>query len=469
MSLPEPLVAGWRCVSKWLALLMAPAPVSAIDPGIMTQSRAARYMIRVLAGVIAVFFVWSALVKLDEVVTGQGKVVASGANQVIQSLEGGIIENLYVREGQQVEVGDPIVRIDDTQFQASFREQEQARASLEAQVIRLKSLMQTVLVSPAADTWENQVQIIDQVPDFSGIPNPAIAREEYGAWRAALQAVHSDLAIVEQQVQEAERSVERLERQIPHTRLESRLASEERAMNEPLVARGSIAPSVLNNLRQKEAAIKARLAEQEGQLAESREFLEEAGLKYRNIAVQFRNEQQLRLSEVHSKLAQLEENRVGLKDKVDRTVLRSPIRGIVKAVYSKSLGGVAQAGVPLVEIVPADDQLIIETRVNPQDIGFIHKGQNARVQFSAYDFVVYGGLEGKVTHVSADTVTDEDGQPFYLIHVETGKSYLGEAGAGLDIMPGMTSSVNIMTGKRSLLAYLAKPILRARQTALREP
>jgi adhesin transport system membrane fusion protein len=191
----------------------------------------------------------------------------------------------------------------------------------------------------------------------------------------------------------------------------------------------------------------------------------EAQRKMKETELSFRNEARKELAENLGRLNALNESAVALNDKVDKSQIKSPVRGRVQRVLVNTVGGVVQAGKDLVEIVPLDDKLVLEAKVNPRDIAFIHPGQSANVKFTAYDSSIYGGLEATVENISPDTVVDEKGNAFYLVRVQTKKPQLGES---MPIIPGMTAEVDVLTGKKSVLSYLLKPVLKVKQNALRE-
>jgi adhesin transport system membrane fusion protein len=201
------------------------------------------------------------------------------------------------------------------------------------------------------------------------------------------------------------------------------------------------------------------------QISRIQASISEASSKLEEVGLAFRNESGKELAETMSKLNSVAEGSVGLSDKVSRSVLRSPVKGTVKRLLINTVGGVVQPGKDVVEVVPLEDNLLLEARVQPRDIAFLRPGQKAIVKFTAYDFSIYGGLDGKLEHIGADSVVDEKGNAFYTVRVRTNKSTLGD---NLPVIPGMVAEVDIVTGEKSVLTYLLKPVLRAKARAFSE-
>ena len=239
-------------------------------------------------------------------------------------------------------------------------------------------------------------------------------------------------------------------------------------MNRPLAKEGIVPQVELIKLERQVNEMRGELENARLLLPKQNSLLKESILKRIDVALQFRVNAQKELDEKRNKLAQVTEGQVGLKDRVARTSVLSPVRGTIKTIKVNTVGGVVQPGMDLVEVVPLEDNLLVEARVLPKDIAFLRPGLPAIVKITAYDFAIYGGLQGTLEHISADTIQDDKGNAFYLVRVRTGKSFLGDASKPLPIIPGMMANVDIITGKKSVLDYLLKPILRARYTALRE-
>ena len=246
------------------------------------------------------------------------------------------------------------------------------------------------------------------------------------------------------------------------------LAAQELSMNRPLAKEGIVPQVELIKLERQVNEMSGELENTRLLLPKQNSLLKEAILKRIDVALKFRVDSQKELEEKRSKLAQVTEGQVGLKDRVARTSVVSPVKGTIKTIKVNTVGGVVQPGMDLVEVVPLEDTLLVEAKVLPKDIAFLRPGLPAIVKITAYDFAIYGGLKGTLEHISADTIQDDKGNAFYLVRVRTEKSYLGDSKKPLPIIPGMMANVDIITGKKSVLDYLLKPILRARYTALHE-
>lgn len=351
---------------------------------------------------------WANVAILDEVTVGQGKVIPSSQIQVIQNLEGGIVNKLLVREGQIVTDQQILMQIDNTRFQATFNEAQRKMASLEIEVLRLDAEMNN---------------------------KPMIIPTEFTVKNSDL--VEAEKALYYSRQEELKQLVSALN-----------LAEKELALSKPLVARGAVSEVEILRLERTANEIKGKL-------------------------YQFKSQALEQLNKSKGALAALKEAHMADKDCLVRTTVRSPVKGIVKQIKINTLGGVIQPGMDIIEIVPLDDTLLIEAKIKPSDIGFIKIGQSAMVKLSAYDFAIYGGLVGKVEQISADTINDDKQQnnkeeTYYIIRVRTDKNFLGTEKNPLYIIPGMMATVDILTGHKSVLDYLLKPILKAKQTALRE-
>lgn len=352
---------------------------------------------------IIVFLLWAKNAILDEVTTGQGKVIPSSQIQVIQNLEGGIVQKMLVRDGQIVEKGEVLMLIDDTRFSATYKEALKKIADYEIEILRLQ-----------AEIDEKKFTLSTELTKA----NPGLV--------AAEQALHESRKLELNQLKQG-----------------LHFAQKELTMTKPLVAKGAVSEVEV-----------LRLARTVNELASK--------------IISFKSKTLEQLNKAKGDLAALKESSLADKDRLLRTTVRSPVKGIVKQVKINTIGGVVQPGMDILEIVPLNDTLLIEAKIRPSDIGFIHAGQKAMVKLTAYDFSIYGGLEGKVEQISADTISNEKDEAFYVIRVRTDKNYLGTKKKPLFIIPGMLASVDILTGHKSVLDYLLKPILKAKQTALRE-
>ena len=414
------------------------------------QPLRARAILYAVAVTFVLLVVWSALAQIDEVTKGQGKVIPSQQVQVIQSLDGGVLTEILVREGDSVEKGQLLVRLDQTRSQSTFRENRAEFQALSVRAARLRALVHDTAFEP-------DPELAADVPDI-------VAEET-----ALFESRRAELLLSQQIAQE--QLVQRNEELVEVTALERQaarsldLSQQELAITRPMVASGAVSEVEILRLEREVNQLSGERKQAAAQIKRIKSAIEEAQRKLASVEVEFENKVREELAETLSRINSLRETAEGLSDRVKGTEIRSPVNGTVKQLYFYTIGGVVLPGKEIIEIVPADDTLLLEARVQPRDIAFLVPGQEALVKFTAYDFVIYGGLEGVVEHIGADTIMDEEGNPYYEVTVRTHESSLA---ADKPIIPGMVVEVDILTGKKSVLAYLMKPILRARQYALTE-
>ena len=297
---------------------------------------------------------------------------------------------------------------------------------------------------------------------------PALAATERALFESRQQQLANEVAGLEEQLAQRRQELRELGSKQVQYRSSLELLRKEIAMSEPLVAQGAISQVEILRLKRAEVESRGQMDSTALAIPRAESAIKEVERKIDETRGRYRSEALAQLSEAQTELSKTRATTQALEDRVQRTLVTSPVRGIVKQLLVNTIGGVIQPGSDLVEIVPLDDTLLIEAKVRPQDIAFLHPGQEAMVKFTAYDFTIYGGLPAKLEQIGADTITDDKGNSFYLIKLRTDKSYLGSAEHPLLIIPGMVASVDIITGKKSVLSYLLKPILRARAEALRE-
>nr|WP_199861572.1 MULTISPECIES: HlyD family type I secretion periplasmic adaptor subunit [Pseudomonas] len=408
-------------------------------------------------GVIAFFvflLTWAHFAVIDEVTKGDGKAIPSSRIQKIQNLEGGIVAQIYVKEGQIVEAGAPLIRLDDTRFASNVGETEADRVAMELRVERL-----------SAEVENRPLNITAQAR--KSVPNQA-ANEE-SLYMSRRQQLADEIGGLQQQLVQRQQELREFSSKAEQYRSSLNLLRQEISMSEPLVARGAISPVEVLRLRRSEVETRGMLDGTTLAVPRAQAAIGEVQRKIDETRGKFRSEALTQLNEARTDLAKTQATAKGLEDRVSRTMVTSPVRGIVKQVLVNTVGGVIQPGSDMAEIVPLDDSLLVEARIRPQDIAFLHPGQKAMIKFTAYDYTIYGGLEGTLEQIGADTVQDEEKKnTFYLIKLRTNKSHLGSDEKPLLIIPGMVASVDIITGKKSVLSYLLKPIIKSRAEALHE-
>ncbi len=396
---------------------------------------------------------WASTTSLDEVTRGEGKVVPSSKIQVIQNLEGGILAEVLVAEGQIVDKDQILLKIDDTRFSSSFRETELKYYELQARTARLE-----------AESSGTKLTLPQSIIEHQAI----LASDEQALYESRQLELESTIRVLRQQ--EAQRRQELVERQSRQKQLQRsfELSDEELRMSAPLVEAGVLSEVELLRLKR---AVNDMRGEMDGNrlaMPRIRAALNEVRQKIDEQKVRFKTDAAKQLSEVKAELARTQETVLSSQDRVTRTQVRSPVNGTIKLLKINTVGGIIQPGMDLVEIVPIEDNLLIEAKIRPSDIAFLRPGQEAMTKMTAYDFSIYGGLPAKLERISADTITDEKDESFYLIYLRTEKNYIDSNKGKLEIIPGMTTTVDILTGKKTVLDYLLKPILKAKNEALRE-
>ena len=415
-------------------------------------------VVRITLWAILAFFVvmltWAALADIDEVTRGDGRAIPSSRLQKVQNLEGGIVSEVFVHEGEIVKAGAPLLRLDDTRFRSNAGESEADRLALEARVQRLTAQLAD------KETLELPPEIAQKSPD--------IANGEMELFTSVKQRIQSEIGGLNEQLVQKKQELLDYQAKASQTRRSLGLLQQEISMSEPLVAKGAISKVEILRLRRSEVDTRGQLESVTLAIPRAQAAIKEIENKIGETRDRYRSEALSQLNEARTDLSKTQASGKAIEDRVNRTLVTSPVRGVVQQLMVNTIGGVIQPGSDLVEIVPLDDTLLIETKIRPQDIAFLHPGQEAMVKFTAYDYTIYGGLKAKLEQISPDTVTDKDGKSFDIVRLRTEKNHLGSDQKPLLIIPGMVASVDIITGKKTILAYLLKPILRARAEAFRE-
>lgn len=407
------------------------------------------WLIMVLIGTL---LGWAAYFEIDEVARGDGKVIPSSQIQVIQNLEGGILEELLVKEGDIVEKDQILLRINDTRFSSPLRESQSQRGALQAKIARL-----------TAEAEHKEFIILKEILD----QDKEFWQSEKSLFLARQQGLQATVNILEQQKNQKSQEIRELKSKQSQLEKSRNLVQQELKITRPLVKQGIMSEVELLRLERQANDIQGEMETTRLGIPRIESALEEVKRKIEESAANFRSLAQGELNENKAKLSGLSESNVALEDRVKRTAVRSQVRGTVKQIKVNTAGGVVQPGMDLLEIVPLEDNLLIEAKVRPSDIAFLHSGQSAMIKFTAYDFSIYGGLTAKLEHISADSITNEKGEPFFLIRLRTDKNYLGNA-KHLPIIPGMITTVDILTGRKTILDFLMKPLNKIRERALRE-
>lgn len=431
-----------------------------------------RLIIWSVAAMMVCFLIWSYFSKLDQVTTGQGKVIPSSQVQIIESLDGGILQEVFVQEGVRVEKGQPLARIDDTRFRSDFAQQEQEVYSLQTNVIRMRTELDSIVITDMSSDWREQVKITKtplEFPEDIVQQEPGLVKRQQEEYTGRLDNLINQLEILARQIQQRQQETEELSSKINTLTTSYQLVSRELELTKPLARKGIVPEVELLKLERTVNDIQGELQTLRLLRPKLKATIDEAILKRRDAVFVYATDLRAQLNEMQTRLSRITQAQIGAFDKVSKAVITSPVVGTIKSIHINTLGGVVQPGEEIIEIVPSEDKLLIETKIMPKDIAFLHPGLPAIVKVTAYDFTRYGGLKGTVEHISADTSQDEEGNSFYIIRVRTEESSLEkEDGTQMPIIPGMLTSVDVITGKRSILEYILNPILRAKESALRE-
>jgi len=413
----------------------------------------AHLMLFMILAFFTIFFFWASFAELDEVTRGDGTVIPSSEIQKISSLEGGIVEEFFIKKGDEVEKGDILVRLSDIAASSDLGSNEARYLGLLAAVTRLQS------------------EVEGRLPEFpeevmQGAPQSVT--EEMNAYRANADKISSQTMIMEQQKSQRSQELNELQVRASDIRGQLSLIREEKQMVEPLVSSGS-APRM--ELLQLDRQIKEKQTELNGVLSaipRARSAIGEANARISEVKSTARAQSQTELSAKMIEMNAIKQGLAGLQDRKTRADIKSPVNGYIKDLKVYTVGGVVQPGQEFIEIVPKDDQLLVEARINPKDIAFLYPDQPGIVKITAYDFAIYGGLKGKVVSISPDAVTDEEGNSFYTIQMLTEENALQRRGEVLPIIPGMVASVDILTGEKTVMEYLLKPFIKTLNNSLNE-
>ncbi len=408
--------------------------------------------ILIICLLVAAFF-WAYAAEVDEVTRGEGRVIPSSKIQIVQNLEDGILKEVFVKEGATVREGEVLLRIDDTGVAASYGELRANRFALLGRVARL--------------TAQAENKPLHFPPELTAEAGDIASNEEQ-LFNASESALQSQISILRVQADQRKQEMAELRAKLDKLRTSLGLANEELELTEPL-ARSGIVPAIdLIRIKRQVADLAGEYRTTQLSVPRARSALQEANRRIEEKFNTRRTESLTELNQSRGELAQIEETIRAARDRVMRTDVVSPVNGIIKELKVRTVGGVIKPGMDLVEIVPVDDTLLVEARIRPADIAFLSLNQVATVKLTAYDFSIYGGLDGRLERISADTITDDEGESFYHVIIRTDQNYLERRGEKLPIIPGMVASVDVLTGRKTILDYLLKPILKARNKALSE-
>jgi adhesin transport system membrane fusion protein len=410
----------------------------------------ARSLLNFAAVTLLLLLFWAAMAHVDEVTRGEGKVVPTRQLQVIQSFDGGVVQELAVKEGQIVQAGDLLLRIDSTRFESGAQENRVTLLALQAKALRLQALTQGTPFLPS-------LQLMKEAGD--------VVEAERRLYESRRSEITAQISIAQSQLAQRQQELSEVRARRDQAARGFELTQQEYNATKPLVKSGAVSEVEILRLERDLARLRGDRDQAAAQIERVQEAINEATRKIQEVELTSRNQMRTELGDTMSKIASLTQGSRALADKVKLSEIKSPVRGTIKRLLVNTVGGVVLPGKEVVEIVPLDEALILEARIRPQDIGFLRPGQEALVKFTAYDFAVYGGLAADLEQIGADSITDDKGNSFYVVRLRTRKTTLGE---NLPIIPGMVAEVDILTGKKTVLSYLMKPVLRAKANALSE-
>ena len=410
----------------------------------------ARWLLRVAGVVLLLLLIWAGVSEIDEVTRGDAKVVPTSQVQVVQSVDGGVVVELMVREGQVVEAGQILARVDPVRFVSSLGESKASQLAMQAKVLRLQALTRGTAFNPPPELVRN-------APD-------TVAQERH-LYESRRNEISAQIGVAQNQLAQRQQELNEMNARREQAVRGLELVQKELNATRPMVATGAVSEVEVLRLERDVARLRGDREQATAQISRVESAIAEAMRRIDEVRLTASNQMSAELSETMSKLSSLSEGGRVLEDKVLKADIKSPVRGTIKRLLVPTVGAVVQPGKELVEVVPMDDALILEARIAPKDIAFLRPHQEALVKFTAYDFSIYGGLQADVENISADSVVDEKGNAFYIVRVRTRKASLGN---NLPVIPGMVAQVDILTGKKTILSYLLKPVLRAKANALSE-
>ncbi len=410
-------------------------------------------VVMILALFVIAAILWMHWARIDVVIRGAGKVSPASQVQNIQSLEGGIVSDIMVREGQYVDAGQPLIKMSDVAFSSSFEENRLLYLELLARSGRLN-----------AEAFQTEYDLDAEVAKEA----PGLAQAERSLLASNLQQLAETLKVHDEKISQQQSALREARSRQSQLKKSLELVQKEIEIKRPLRDRGIISEVEFLQLQQRETELQGEIDAVRLSVPRINSTIEEARFTKQKERLDFQNKAKKELNEVNAEIGRIREAQTALQDRVKRTTLRSPVRGIVQRLYVNTIGGVVNPGNNILDIVPQDDSLLVEVNIEPADIADVHVGQFARLKFSAYDFAIHGSLQGIVTFISADTITNEDGASHFLVRIKPNRLHLGASSEELPVKVGMTAEADIITDKKTILSYLTEPVHRGIDKALRE-
>lgn len=428
--------------------------MSSLSSAVLQRSSKSSKIIVKLGAVLVIWFLlWAHFAEIDEITRGNGKVIPSSHIQVIQNLEGGIVSDILVEEGGLIKKDQVLVKIDNKKFFSSLEESKLKLDELRAKAVRLYA-------EAYKKPFKPDDKLLKSIPDF--------IKKERSLYLSNQKQLLSSIKVIDEQLKQKESELKEEQNRVRHFDKGYSYILRELKVTEPMVKKGIESEVGLLKLKREANDLQEKLETAKLSIPRIESSIEEFKNKINETKLEFQNRAKKEWNEITAEIDRISKSNIALEDKVKRTLIKSPVDGAVKQIFVNTIGGVIKPGMDIMEIVPSQDKLVAEVKIKPSDIAFLFPGQKAVIKLTAYDFSIYGGLDGKVTHISADTIIDEKQNSYYLVKIKTNKSYIGNGKKKLHIIPGMTVNVDILTGKKSVLDYLLKPILKAKNNALSE-
>lgn len=426
--------------------------VTDIRTSILVQSpRGGRAILWSTILLFVTFIVWASVSEVEQVTRGQGKVIPASQIQVVQNMEGGILAELHVNVGDSVKKDQLLLKIDETRFVSSLEQNRAKSGANRAKAARLLAEASgSSTFNAPADTPSD------------------ITASERALFESRKAELRNGMEVKQSQIDQRQNELKELNTRLRELNKTYEMYQKEIRLTKPLVGKGAVSEMEVLQLERRASEMRGDIETIRQSIPRIQSKIEESQAAMRELKLNFSNKAKAEYHEVISQLGEDTASSLALKDRLNRTLVRSPVNGTVNRILVNTVGGVIQPGMNLVEIVPTGGSLLIETKIKPQDIAFLRPNQKAMVKFTAYDYTIYGGLDAKLEQIGADSITDEKKESYYLVTLRTDKNFIGAKENPLPIIPGMIATVDILTGKKTILTYLLKPVLKAKYTALRE-
>lgn len=426
-----------------------------VEAAIRRRGSRFAYLLSVLIIIfVAIAVLWARVAVLDEVTRGEGQVIPSSRTQVIQNLEGGILSDILVRENQIVEKGDILVRVDNVQAASDFEDKKQQYVATKIAIARAQAEI-------------DGKKTLDFPAELTKVA-PQIVADQLRYFETRKEQLRANISVLNLQRDQRRQEIGELRSRRGQLSNSLKLAREQRDIAKKLSDRNVYPRVEFLKLEREVKDLEGEIRTLNLSIPRATVAFKEAEERIKADEQRFRAETVNEQNQLRITLKSLEQIVLSGQDRVKRTEVRAPVRGTIKQIYLNTVGGVIKPGESIMEVVPLDDTLLIQANIRPADIAFLRPGLKATVKITAYDFSIYGGLDGKLEQISADTIEDEKGESFYHIFLRTNENTLVHQGKDLPIIPGMTAQVEILTGQKTVFAYLMKPILKARDEALKE-